>query len=209
MKGEWIEIKTRKPTEEEIQEYMNDPCPDYDIDDPEDLIFFDCQMPEDGQEVLITTSWGNVCIDTYVQEYGAFEDHEDHEDVVAWMPLPEPFKKEPEAAEAIKKALQEINDRPCEKCKHKVETKPGVEACYVWDCSFEPKRRTVVNGYCDICGKLIMNDASVAYLKNGKVVTVLCLECDEEQEKVKANEGKTNQQKHIDGRTSASGRAFD
>ena len=124
--GEWIEIKTRKPTEEEIQEYMEDPH--FDIDDPEDLIFFECQMPEDGQEVLITTSWGNVCIDTYVQEYGAFEDHEDHEDVVAWMPLPKPFKKEPEA-----------NDRQCEKCRHKVETKPGVEACGVWDCSFEPK----------------------------------------------------------------------
>lgn len=137
MKNEWIAIKTRKPTKEEIQEYMNDPY--FDIDDPEDLIFFDCQMPEDGQEVLITTSWGNVCIDTYVHEYGAFEDHEDHEDVVAWMPLPEPFEKEPALAETIKKALQKINDRPCEKCKHKVETKPGVEACDVWDCSFEPK----------------------------------------------------------------------
>ena len=39
-----------------------------------------------------------------------------------------------------------------------------------------------MNGYCDSCGKLIMNDASVAYLKNGKVVTVLCLECDEKME---------------------------
>ena len=105
---------------------MNDPI--FECVDPDDLIFYDCQMPEDGQEVLITTSWGNVCIDTYVQEYGAFEDHEDYEDVVAWMPLPKPFEKEPEA-----------NDRPCEKCKHKVETKPGIEACDVWDCSFEPK----------------------------------------------------------------------
>ena len=124
--AEWIAIKTRKPTEEEIQEYLNDPI--FECVDPDDLIFYDCQMPEDGQEVLITTSWGNVCIDTYVQEYGAFEDHEDYEDVVAWMPLPKPFEKEPEA-----------NDRPCEKCKHKVETKPGIEACDVWDCSFEPK----------------------------------------------------------------------
>lgn len=33
----------------------------------------------------------------------------------------------------------EANDRQCEKCKHKVETKPSVEACDVWDCSFEPK----------------------------------------------------------------------
>ena len=88
---EWIEIKTRKPTEEEIQEYMENPY--LDIDDPEDLIFFDCHMPEDGQQVLITSSWGNVSIDTYVQEYGAFEDHEDHGDVVAWAPLPKPFDK--------------------------------------------------------------------------------------------------------------------
>ena len=34
---------------------------------------------------------------------------------------------------------EEANDRQCEKCRHKVETKPGVEACDVWDCSFEPK----------------------------------------------------------------------
>ena len=88
--GEWIAIKTRKPTEEEVQEYMNDPY--FGIDDPADLMFFDCEMPKDGQEVLITTSWGHVCIDTYVHEYGAFEDHEDHEDVVAWMPLPKPYK---------------------------------------------------------------------------------------------------------------------
>lgn len=39
-----------------------------------------------------------------------------------------------------------------------------------------------MNGYCDSCGKLIMNDASVTYLKNGKVVTTLCLECDEKME---------------------------
>lgn len=42
-----------------------------------------------------------------------------------------------------------------------------------------------MNGYCDRCGKLIMNDASVIYLKNGKIVTTLCLECDEEDKESK------------------------
>ena len=35
--------------------------------------------------------------------------------------------------------IETKDDRQCEKCRHKVETKPGVEACDVWDCSFEPK----------------------------------------------------------------------
>ena len=42
-----------------------------------------------------------------------------------------------------------------------------------------------MNGYCDSCGKLIMNDASVVFLKNGKIVTTLCLECDEEKDESK------------------------
>ena len=42
-------------------------------------------------------------------------------------------------SEIEKSKSEEANDRQCEKCRHKVETKPGVEACDVWDCSFEPK----------------------------------------------------------------------
>ena len=37
-----------------------------------------------------------------------------------------------------------------------------------------------MNGYCDKCGRLIINDACVYELENGKIVGMLCLDCDEE-----------------------------
>ena len=42
-----------------------------------------------------------------------------------------------------------------------------------------------MNGYCDKCGKLIINDACVYDLVNGKIVGMLCLDCDEERERLK------------------------
>ena len=42
-----------------------------------------------------------------------------------------------------------------------------------------------MNGCCDKCGKLIINDACVYDLKNGKIVGMLCLDCDEERERLK------------------------
>lgn len=53
-------------------------------------------MPEDGQKVFITTSWGAVTIDIFhVDPDGNyFEDHEDSDDVIAWRPLIEPYKNE-------------------------------------------------------------------------------------------------------------------
>jgi hypothetical protein len=50
---------------------------------------FDCEMPEDGQEILATTTdnaWGDVVIiRTYYKEM--------HKSVIAWMPLPEPYRE--------------------------------------------------------------------------------------------------------------------
>lgn len=52
---------------------------------------YDCKLPEDGQEVLITTKNGFVTSTTYDADYFVFESYEDVDDVVAWMPMPEPF----------------------------------------------------------------------------------------------------------------------
>lgn len=80
----WIPVKTRPLTDEE-----KDVC-------GENWSFmYDCELPADEQEVLITTNTGSVEQVTFYKhsEYGCyFEYYEDEGDVVAWMPLPEPFK---------------------------------------------------------------------------------------------------------------------
>ena len=90
----WIPIKTEKISEAEKKELAEK----YEMrpEDFDDFFRYACKMPEDEQQCLITTSvWGYVCIDTFhIDEDGAmyFEEHED--DVLAWMPLPEPYKRE-------------------------------------------------------------------------------------------------------------------
>lgn len=82
-KNIWIPIKFRSMTEEEIKYYK-----DYNIDS---TMIYDCCLPDDGEEVLITTPWG-VEKTTFFNddEYGGyFECYEDDGDVLAWMPLPE------------------------------------------------------------------------------------------------------------------------
>ena len=80
--GEWIPVKTRPLTEEEKEEY-----PDYSF-------MYDCKLPDDGEEVLLTTSCGYVVLDTFYCDDGCyFECYCDEGDVLAWMPLPEPYKE--------------------------------------------------------------------------------------------------------------------
>lgn len=55
------------------------------------------RMPEEDKEVLICSQWGTIDVgwhyDTYwATEHNTYEDYE----VAAWMPLPEPYKKEAE-----------------------------------------------------------------------------------------------------------------
>lgn len=52
-------------------------------------------LPEDGKEVLVCTWYGHIYIDTlYSDDQGCyFEDAGDIEGVIAWMPLPEPYKE--------------------------------------------------------------------------------------------------------------------
>lgn len=62
----------------------------------EDMKVFDSPMPEDGQEILISTPWGVskdiVEFDDY--EGIGLEERGDFDNVLAWMPLPEPYKEE-------------------------------------------------------------------------------------------------------------------
>ncbi len=80
----WIPIKTR-PLSEKEKEYF--------VIDAE--FIYDCDLPDDGETVLITDKWGNVDTDTFYRDDGCyFEDYSGEDDVVAWMPLPEGYKAE-------------------------------------------------------------------------------------------------------------------
>ena len=88
----WIPVKTR-PMDEEERAYWSDYLV-YDIE-YEDAVTFDCQMPEDGQEIL--TSFRNcVGMDKCEIDDGFYglEGNGDWDGVIAWMPLPEPYKGE-------------------------------------------------------------------------------------------------------------------
>lgn len=78
----WIEFKTRELTDEEREEYP-------------DLIFmFDCKIPEDGQEVLVSDGkyvWVDVFWNGGTDGCG-FEISDVIGEGMAWMPLPHPHK---------------------------------------------------------------------------------------------------------------------
>ena len=85
--GGWIPVKTRPMTEEEKEYYS-----EY-LFEGNGLIY-ECTLPDDGQEVLITSKYGSVDKTTFYTDYGNyFENYEDYDEVIAWQPLPEPFKE--------------------------------------------------------------------------------------------------------------------
>lgn len=91
LKDGWIPIKMRPGTDEEYEEFsLYGDCP------REDFRVFECPLPDDDQEVLVTTRWGNVCIDTWHRDEDCcyFEDNCDDDDVIAWMPIPSAYKEE-------------------------------------------------------------------------------------------------------------------
>ena len=83
----WIPIKTRPMTEEEKEEIGH-----------EYAFMYDCSLPDDGQDVLITDCYGNVEVDTFYRDYEGFyfETNCDDGEVIAWMPLPSSYKAESE-----------------------------------------------------------------------------------------------------------------
>jgi hypothetical protein len=92
MEQKWIPIKTRPMDAEERAEWSEKLG--YDIE-YEDAVIYTSQLPDDGQEVFTCSRWGNVRIDKFENDpdYGcSFEENGDMDGIVAWMPLPEPWK---------------------------------------------------------------------------------------------------------------------
>ncbi len=93
IKGEWIPIKTRPLTEEEKEQNIG-------INISSEFAY-DCELPEDGQKVHITTKHGEVDTTTFCDDGMAawFEFYADEGEVVAWMPLPQRYEAESEVEE--------------------------------------------------------------------------------------------------------------
>lgn len=83
----WIPIKWHEITDEErvIEEYPN-----------EWLVLFECQMPDDGERILVQIKWGDIELDEcYIDDGISLDSGRDWiDDIVAWKPLPEPYKEE-------------------------------------------------------------------------------------------------------------------
>ena len=92
--SDWIKITERPMTEDEKAYYHEE------LEYVDDAKIYDCKLPDEGQEVLISTKLGAVFIDTFFNDYDGcgFEGFE-IEDVAAWMPLPEPYKEKEVANE--------------------------------------------------------------------------------------------------------------
>lgn len=81
---EWIPFKVRELTDEEKKIY------------PELCFIFDCPLPEDGQEILVSRN-GDVFIDTfYDDESGCLDSGLMIDNGMAWMPKPKPYSPKEE-----------------------------------------------------------------------------------------------------------------
>ena len=83
----WIPFHKRELTEEEQEMY------------PEWSYYLDCELPEDGEEILISSPTWGVYKDTFNNEGsdGCYlEGDEEIDDGMAWMPLPKPYKENKE-----------------------------------------------------------------------------------------------------------------
>lgn len=87
--GEWIPVKWHEITDEERDREGY----------PEDWAYFlDCEMPDDGERILVTTKNGFVELDEcYCDGEYVLESGDDWiGDVLAWTQLPKPYKEREE-----------------------------------------------------------------------------------------------------------------
>ena len=63
------------------------------------VVYLDCEMPSDEQKILVTTRWGTVEADVCYEdgEFSLDSGWDWINDVLAWMPLPEPYREDGEA----------------------------------------------------------------------------------------------------------------
>lgn len=87
--SEWNVIQKRPMDDDERAE-----CSEwlgYDIADEDAYTY--TNLPDEG-EVIVCTEWGHVYIDEFCQDEWScwFDENGDMDGIVAWMPMPEPYK---------------------------------------------------------------------------------------------------------------------
>lgn len=61
---------------------------------PADEAYMYGNLPEEGEDVLVCTASGTIFIDSLCCDEGCyFEDYGEMDGIVAWMPLPKPYKE--------------------------------------------------------------------------------------------------------------------
>ena len=86
---QWHVIEKRPMTEDERKEWSE--RLGYDIEYEDAYIY--SNLPDDGQDVLVSTQYGRVYMDTFYQDEGCyFEENGDMDGILAWMPHPTPYK---------------------------------------------------------------------------------------------------------------------
>ncbi len=90
-KQEWTPLTMREMSEEEKQHYVDIGYSEI----AEEGEIFNCSLPEDGQEVLISIG-DYVMEDTFLRDdiFGCYFENADICDVDAWMPKPMPYEEE-------------------------------------------------------------------------------------------------------------------
>ena len=85
---QWHVLSRRPMDEDERKEWSERFGYDIEYDDP----FIYSNLPEDEGEVIICTHSAYVCTDIYYNDDGSYFDNYELDEVVAWMPLPEPYR---------------------------------------------------------------------------------------------------------------------
>ena len=88
---QWHPIKKRPMDDEERKEWSE--RLGYAVEYEDAYIY--SNLPDNGEEVLVCYSWGNIRIDTFYDdcEGAYFEENGDMDGIVAWMPKPGPYKE--------------------------------------------------------------------------------------------------------------------
>lgn len=107
------------------------------------------RLPEDGQSVLFCDIENDIMLgyhikgrpNTHFSQDGTFGDTKD---VIAWMPLPEPYIEESEGTDDVyTKNMCTTQDRRCDNCEHSCDGHINdTETCHecMWDSKYEPRR---------------------------------------------------------------------
>lgn len=86
---QWHVIKKRPMTNDERIEWSEEIG--HGIEDEDAFIYFN--LPDDGEEVLVSTQFGLVYVDTFCEDEGCyFEENGDMDGIVAWMEKPKPYR---------------------------------------------------------------------------------------------------------------------